>query len=103
MFIDTLNTINLTHANRHLQELDPDEFWSVDDIVEYISKEGKRPDLGGLHFREYVYVALASNSQELLTNTRLTMVKAFGCIGPEARERMLKRWIQYRRCDFRTT
>lgn len=103
MFINTSDTFDLTRQNKNLRELDPDEFWSVDDIVEYIVKETKRPDLGGLDFREYVYVALASNSKKLMMNTQLTMVQAFECIGPEAREHMLKRWKHYRKSEFTLT
>lgn len=90
----------LTHQNKRDYEIDIEELESVDDIIVHILKKGPRPDLGGLSKREYLYVALASNSRALLEAAQITMLQAFQLIGPTAREHMFKKWSYVPHYDF---
>lgn len=72
--------------------LDDEQMANLDQLVARIVQPGKKPALGSLSDSEMLYVALASNSKKLLSDSGYTMVQAFERIGPEWRDHLLQKW-----------
>lgn len=69
-------------------------FDDLDAMAERVA-QGDFDEIGTLSTGEYLYVALAANSTELLSRSNDTIVQALARLGPEWTAELISRW-QYR-------